>query len=344
MSLTYNENDKELIVFCDNCYRNIISTVRIRCGCTLDLCILCFISADEHTLHEYHVIDFCGMKIDGWCCVENFLFYEGLVLNGIGNWEDISYYLKTKDLLDVERYFLELFNIRKNNKYESDNLPTISDPEGYNTVFSIKRKDFEYEDIMGLEDELKDMGMGDDNNIYEEDGSKMNNHDLIQKINIGLLNGYIDCLNFRDIKNYLIIERELYDVKKLKKIENKLEDWEMEILNKMKPLIYYLNKKDFDIFYGGLCIEEYLIRRLHSFTENKKEMGVFAKERLYMGILDEEEKKLCKQLNISYGNYMKIKKYFILHKIGRKRVRYMVKGKDERIYVLYNFFKKNKWL
>lgn len=115
---------------CDSCQLDITALVRIRCAeCPdFDLCVDCFgngVELNSHkNSHPYRVME---MLLDftlfdqSWGADEELLLVEGLDIFGIGNWDQISEHIQTKNKNQCEQHYQEIYIQSENWPY-----PTFS--------------------------------------------------------------------------------------------------------------------------------------------------------------------------------------------------------------------------
>jgi transcriptional adapter 2-alpha len=103
--------------FCSYCKRDITQQLRIQCAVCdhFDLCGDCFaagVSRYPHVnTHDYRVVDCIDIPIftRDWTASEELLMLEGIDKSGCGNLKNISDYIGTKTLKQVEEHYWELY-------------------------------------------------------------------------------------------------------------------------------------------------------------------------------------------------------------------------------------------
>lgn len=335
MTVTNFESSRKIIILCDCCFQEITDYTRIKCECGIDICVLCFYNrkvAKKHAItHRYYAIEPLNYTVvdSNWTALEELIFFEMLVQHGLGNWTDIALNLKTKTSEEIESHFYKIFDININKEYDSSTKITeLSNPNHhYVNVYAPKREDFDFEDEYDYENNLKFLDVNENETIKDF-----------------LLDAYKNMLNLRKFKRMVILEKNLTEIKK---IRESIKETDSSLFYKVAPLAQFISRKDFNLFFTGLCIEKYLSD--YKGTAKKTKHNFFEMERFRMEKLLPLEKELCNDLRITYGTYAKLKKFAIMESIKTNNMTVktfgrIVKDDDKRVYILYDFFKKNKWI
>ncbi|ELQ76010.1 Histone acetyltransferase complex SAGA/ADA, subunit ADA2 [Trachipleistophora hominis] len=335
MTVTNFESSRKIIILCDCCFQEITNYTRIKCECGIDMCVLCYFhqkTAKNHTVtHRYYAIEPLNYTLieSSWTALEELIFFEMLIQHGLGNWTEIALNLKTKSSQEIESHFYKVFGININKEYDSDTI--ISEPSNpnyhYVSVYAPKRKDFDFEDEYEYEMNLKSLDVGE--------------NEIVKNF---LLDAYKNLLVLRKYKRMIILEKGLTRVQEIKASKDGTDSG---LFYKVAPLAQFISKKDFNLFLAGLSIEKYLLD--YKGVNKRVKHDFFEIERLRMNILQPSERELCRRLKITYGSYMKLKRYAVLEQIRTKNVSVkalgrIVKGSDSRVGILHSFFKKNGWI
>lgn len=291
---------KRFCIVCDNCFVEITYLSRIRCAeCPLDLCLTCFSEQIETTrhskYHKYRVYSKMNMPVGvtDWNILESMLFFDGLESCGVGNWEDIGQFIGTVN--NIEEHFYETFGFKSPNPIEEvQDLPKISQPyTGVISSYMPARKYFDTELVNDKELSMNNLSLSDnevtDQKLYVEQ----------------LLASYKIVVYMRLRRNHFIADRNLFDMNRLKKLE---EESYGHIIKKYKPLAPYLTKQDFNTFIKGLIIEEQLSNLIVKIK--RQEMESFNSNTILnaKNLLSDNERRLCHLAKIPSTLYMDIKR------------------------------------
>ncbi|KAM0686504.1 Transcriptional adapter ada2 [Conglomerata obtusa] len=375
MAITLFKNDKKLIILCDCCYQDITIHSRIQCiECTADFCVPCFYEnfplKKHDSSHAYKAIEPLTFVIndENWTALEELLLFEGIFANGLGNWKDVSDFVGTKGVSEVENHFYNicelqacnLLEIQKdkipkhsntandnsiqnntscndNQNFNNNYLPSFSNPNFHEIAsYMPLRKDFDTEFENEYETIFKEMN----NDVLFDNGHMKNLRDAI-------FDSYQNVLKLRSIKKHLVLEKDLLDMKYLQNKENEFDESENEILRNIKPIAPYLSKNDFNKFFKGLCIENALQNGNDKKLLLKDDFLEYEKKRHHL--LSEQERKICNLMKLSYKEYLKIKQNVVEEKIKNgfidyKKMKSLINCRDFKIESMYKFFKINKWI
>jgi transcriptional adapter 2-alpha len=111
---------------CDICGRDVTHEVRIKCHVSeADICLECFKDGKETSTHKanmpYSVIDNLTEDLhDGWEVAEELALLEGLRLYGIGNWDDISTHIGTRNSSSCKQHYWRFYLGQDKEKEEED--------------------------------------------------------------------------------------------------------------------------------------------------------------------------------------------------------------------------------
>ncbi|TBU09422.1 Myb-like transcription factor [Hamiltosporidium magnivora] len=349
MTFVRFRRNEPISILCDFCYNEISFSTRIKCSeCNLDFCVLCFYNKkklDGHDLsHKYRAIEPLVFPVyePNWTALDELLFFDAFYIYGIGNWEDISNYFGSKSVEEIEKHFCLIFGISDNKFYESDkNISGFSNPNIHEVVNYLPlRKDFDVEYDNDAENIIKDL-------VFKEE-----DNEIEKQLKEAMIDSYFYTLKLRNIRKHIILDRNLYEIKKLQSKESNYSENEKKILSKLKPLTPYLSKTDFNSFLKGIFIEEHLKSLLNKNQDFKQKYSnerflKYEKER--SKLLTDLELEICKKLEISYKSYIHIKstainEFLKNNYLNVKRLKYLLKSYDKRIEVLYGFFSKQGWI
>ncbi|EJW02548.1 hypothetical protein EDEG_03060 [Edhazardia aedis USNM 41457] len=417
MALSVLKDQNRFFILCDICFTEITKTTHAKCyDCKLDICIFCFknnsaINFQKHTQqHSYNVIH--PMVSDTkWSLFDEIIFYDAVLVYGIGNWKGMSDFYRSKSQDDIKTLFYNLFgihqekidkrrkefkdygtketkdtkdinikdtninintntsnsadtninitdinnNINKNTniskitdtdttkKRKIDTEPMYSNPNRHEiSTYMPLRKDFEIEFENELENTIKEIH---NDPIFTE---KQNNH--LKQV---LFECYNNTIKSRNFKKFILLEKNLINYKETLTNEEKIKQNESykKILDKVKPLASIISKKDFNEFFKGLCIEEFLYKKISNFakdfTNDNYDLIEFEKKRAHL--LSDPEKMLCAKIKINFKEYLKVKERIIYLNakfgcIDCRKMKAVLKSNDDRIEELFYFFVNNKWI
>ncbi|KAF7683450.1 Transcriptional adapter 2 [Astathelohania contejeani] len=333
MTVTRSKSHHKNFILCDNCYSDITELAWIQCvECENDCCTECFYNIHKDLSHTSRYIEPLVFPVfeGNWTALDELFFIEALFRHGIGNWADIAEYIN-KSEEDVEEHYYNI--LKKKNAYIDEVVADKPITEYSNPTFhSVStymplRKDFEVE----YEDE------------YEKRISNIminENDSTFKKI---IHDGYKNIMQLRNFYKYVIFDRQLIEAKDLIKNEKELDKEELHILNEIKCLMPYISKKDFNLFFQGLCIENKLIDHINVFEYKKTSTS-----KNYVSI-SEFEKKICERMKMTEDLYFRIKKKCIKEfvkkgKMSLKRMMALLECEDERIEILYKYFVEMGWI
>ncbi|CAJ0755945.1 18515_t:CDS:2 [Entrophospora sp. SA101] len=154
---------------CKACQAKLVNPVRVNCLQCKDvtLCVTCFSNGEEvgehKNYHDYQVLEQFSFPLftEDWAADEEELLIEGLEAHGMGNWEDVSGFVRTKSKEECEKHYYEVY-------YNSDkwplpktepmqSLPSNHEICGYMPL----RKEFEMEYENDAELYIKDLEITD---------------------------------------------------------------------------------------------------------------------------------------------------------------------------------------
>lgn len=214
------------------------------------------------------------------------------------------------------------------------NLPDMSNPNFHDiSSFMPFRKDFDTE----FENEYENL-------IKEINNDSLFDDDAMKELKDVLFDSYQNILKIRNQKKFVILEKKLYDYKNL---NVEFDEAASEILKNIKCLAQFLSVSDFNLFFKGLCIENYL----HNVNQKKcivKE-DYLSCEKMRHSLLSDLERKMCITLKISYKEYLRIKNKIIEEKVrykymDYKKMRSILGYNNTKSESLFRFFKVNKWI
>jgi transcriptional adapter 2-beta len=243
---------------------------------------------------------------------------------------------------DVENHFYKIYKIKNDKELESkENISSLSNPNFHEVVsYMPLRKDFdtEYENDYEL--------------IFKEMVYKAGEREIKKEIRRSIFESYNNIIKIRNMRKFVLLDRNIMNIRKLQDREKSMTAIERNVLNKMKCLVPYLSKSDFDTFFKGLCIEEEFLSRIKNYKleENAPRKGDYLKyEKMRMRMLTGDEKQICERLQISYKSYLRIKsivvnEYVKYDCINLKRMKQLFRTNDERIDILYRYFVEMGWI
>lgn len=304
MSILNTALSNSVCIACDFCFLKLENSCLIQCvSCKLDICLYCFLDRSETDFHsKFHSYKITNCSLspnkNTWNLLDELFFINGLELHGIGNWEGISQSIGTKSLNEIELHFYDLFNI-KNNSIDLEIIKVLnSNPyRSKLSTYMPGRRDLDVDLYNDEEENLKDI------DIQENE-----NEDEI-KFKKAVIDCYSDIIKIRENRMYLILERNLIDLKGIlikDKHNNKFIDTE-----KYKQLLPLIKIEDYNRFLEGIYIEKYLKKILKE--EDKIEMN--SKKRLKK-VLSKKEQDFCDKNKLNFKKFHKIKEKVIKNNLN----------------------------
>ncbi|KAI8924518.1 hypothetical protein BC831DRAFT_498467 [Entophlyctis helioformis] len=253
---------------CDTCNKDITYVVRIKCAtcADFDLCVECFASGAEVRTHKkdhpYRVLEMLDYPIfePDWGADEELLLVEGLELHGVGNWEQISELIGTKNKQECADHYDRVYVQSPDFPYPAPaSQPTNHEIAG----FMPGRREFELEFDNEAEQNVKDMEFNEDDSKEEIE------------LKCTMLNIYNTTLARRAERKKFIFDRNLIDFKRIQSIEKKRPKEEKEVFQKMRVFAKMMTAQDFDVYVDGLLNEMRLRQRIAQLQEYRR-MGITA--------------------------------------------------------------------
>jgi len=294
---------------CNYCRKDITDCVRIKCSvCTdFDLCVECFsvgVEISPHkNFHEYQVMDNMHFPLfdETWGADEEILLLEAIEMYGLGNWNDISDHVGTKNWLDCKTHYFETYinvastplpdfskvlttqaMVQQLNKKSRDGKveraggsgvipklnvpPTPSNNELHTALvdslgYMKNRNEFETEYENDAEFVIRDI-------IFEDDDEPQDK-ELKQKV----LELYNKKLDERIRLRRFILDNGLLDYKKIQQQDRRRPKEDRELYNNMRVFLQVLPRKEYDELLVGLVKERQLRRRIEV-LQNWRKQGV----------------------------------------------------------------------
>ncbi|KAL6122714.1 general transcriptional adaptator [Nucleospora cyclopteri] len=340
MSTSKSLDQNKIVFYCDGCFRDISTMIFVSCDeCEIDLCLKCYKEKVETQIHKachrFRVVSNLEQELkDGWTVLESLLFINGLITYGIGNFADIAAIIPNKKEHEIKKKFFELTGITDNTEgetYVQQQNVNKSDPNDSEVIsYMSQRREFDSEIINEYEALIQ--GIVDD--IYDSETDKILKEQML-KYTRSVLKQRVVWKNF-------VIDRNILDVTDLRKKEK--EEFGSFVM-KFKWLLQFLSKKDFNNFLGGLYREKKLQDKIATFTQANM-ISVKELENVEP-LFSNEEKKLCRKLNMSYMLYAKLKRLalecFLSKEPLKNRLFDLFEDIDNgRVEILYNWFCKNQ--
>jgi hypothetical protein len=239
-----------------------------------------------------------------WCYCEEILTFEGIGKYGFANWENISQHVKTKNIFQCEKHFLEIFFPYSNGKFFE-----------INRLFSgYKKNKPNYKNFRNL------LKISNSNKIY-----KFENYNYLEK--------FITDLSFtKNLTSNFIV--------KIKKISLKKKNKSQTILCFLFSHIYYINLKN--LYFYNYTNKPTKSQPSLNNNQTYKKLKIFLKNKKKFEILYINQKKnnltyksFFKCLKILTKNFYKFEKY---HSVIYKTIQ---KYKNIKLNN-YNFFECNR--
>ncbi|KCZ75473.1 hypothetical protein H311_03551 [Anncaliia algerae PRA109] len=290
MVIVHFKAKNKISILCNSCFDDISEEAKVRClDCSIDECLECFaISAnnDEHHNHYFKVVDLLTVgSNNNWKIIDEFVLFDCLKRFGIGNFDEISQFI-CKSEEELEKYFSDIFNIRRETVKSNKTLPTISNPNFFKVwSYMPKREDLDNQYRDEFEKIIKDIKLELDDPDFD--------------IKKELLENYRTVRTLRKKRDSFIISRQLYNMPELINKENKFDNLKRKILKQLKPFSVFMSKNDFNIFLQGL------------YQEAKYEEILTHK----VPLLSKKEEEFIRSMNVDHKIYYKIKKKIVNSKI-----------------------------
>ncbi|ORD95163.1 general transcriptional adaptator [Enterospora canceri] len=335
MATTKDFDNKQIVFYCDGCFRKITNNEFITCDtCDFDMCLHCFknrIETESHnTKHKYRTVSHLDKEMEsGWTIIENLLFVSGLISFGIGNWYDISFMLPSKTETEIKEHFYNMTGIRNRTTGETtqSQIGIKSEPNDVNLVnYMPLRRDFEVEQYNEFESLLQ-------HTQYED-----NETEMIKQLKNHIYYYTPVVIKQRSIWNEFVISRDLVKVDELNAKDQTPFGF---FVSKYKWLAQILSKHDFNVVVSNFFKETRMKEQLKHLSESE----INKMERLlnFDNVLGKEEKALCIKLRLGISEYIKLKRLalemFAAKKMLKGCFHSIFKEKDrDRADILYKWF------
>lgn len=280
-----NEHQNTSRFHCDFCGRDLSFAIRARCAVCADYdsCLDCFsVGAalyPHKPEHAYRLIEVVHTPIfqQGWSADEEDKLLEGLELYGVGNWEQVSRLISSKNPLDTEQHFMKVFlqSITAPLPDPTAMIPTsvTNASEGHEDVdpkalrvmhmhqqedaagWMEKRQDFVYEWDNDAEDIIGDMELADDDTKTEKD------------VKAQVLEIYAKKLDERDKRKHFVLQRGLTNFKAYQAREKRRPKEERELREKLRVFMRFVHPSDMEKFINGVIEERSLRTKIESMKE-----------------------------------------------------------------------------
>ncbi|KAI5133674.1 transcriptional adapter 2-beta [Nematocida ausubeli] len=342
------------LIRCDGCLMNISSMMWIQCvPCCIDICPLCAIQRTQIRTHEYthkyRVIKSLLFEADtpGWQMIEELLFVDGLIVHGVGNWDDIAAYVGRKTPQEVKEHFVDIFKQTNSEDLEGEpvqnvqSLPLSQEISGYMPL----RQDFEVEYANDAEVVIKEVSFYKTDTPLERETKEV------------LLESYRNVLMQRKLFRHLIFNKGLLSAKQHSLGERSLCPEGRDLLTKMKPLLKMLTTKEYLDLFQGMYLELQMRKKIAEIyqDDNTKKGDLFDKEttslsdEVAMQFLSEREQSFCSMISIPFTLYYSLKEAAILYKtvtkLEKKHILKWFQGlTEQKLSQILNYFIQNKWI
>ncbi|KAI5186631.1 transcriptional adapter 2-beta [Nematocida homosporus] len=355
MVVTHSKNrGNACLIRCDGCLMDVSTTLWMQCTvCNIDICPICLfkkVQINEHQPnHSYRVVKNLSFPADfsDWQLLEELLFVDGLIIHGIGNWEDVSTYIGRKSPQETQEHFYQLFHLNPNAPLEGPPVtdlqsnPLSQEISGYMPL----RGDFELEYNNDAEMVIKEMTFSPTDTQLEKEMKE------------ALLDAYHLVLLKRMQFRSLILDKGLLQAKKRLQLEKTLCTPGKDLLAKIKPLIKIMSPTDFALFFQGLYLEIAIKRKIKNLIqqytqanrpETKKTISNFTEE-IQPELLDTNEHTLCTSLGITPTVYLLLKEAAVINQFTPEKDRIpltkLFQGLSEpKLTQLAQFFAQNGWI
>lgn len=338
MATTKDADTKEIMFYCDGCFRDITRLNFITCdNCEFDCCVKCYkenVETDTHKhTHSYRIVGALEDQLDDkWTILEQILLLNGLIYNGIDNFKEIANTIPTKTQEELKNRFHEITGIKNNTEGELVVQPHDyrSDPNDPCIInYMPERNEFEIELFNDYENLLEHTQMEPhDTSITKE----LKNHIFY----------FTRCiLKQRRIWRNFVLDRKLYKISDFKRID---ETPYGAYASKYKWMSQILSRDDFNRVTSGFYHESILKERVKSLITN--EIVPVDKLTEFGDVLGQNEKNLCLKLKLSELNYVKLKRLalelFVNNLPLKSRFFDLFPEKDQnRAEIIYQWFNSN---
>ncbi|KAI9207154.1 uncharacterized protein BJ171DRAFT_292331 [Polychytrium aggregatum] len=278
---------------CDSCQTDITNMIRIRCAeCPdFDLCLDCFARGVElgghRNIHCYRIMEMLDFSIfdDEWDAEEELMLVEGLELFGLGNWDQISEHIGTKNKLECAKHYNEIyiqsatwpsptpsrsFSGMQRRVGPKERKPALTQKANRSTAMSSQpanheiagympgRMEFDAEYDNEAEQIVKDM-VFEDADLPED-----------MEFKCTILNIYNGVLDRRMERKKFMFERKLLNFRQIQAAEKKRPKEEKELAAKMRVYAKMQTADDFETLMDGLNNEMRLKQRIAQLQEYRR--------------------------------------------------------------------------
>lgn len=310
--------EEEFCLLCDFCYFKCTNNF-IRSSLGEDICFSCFISRSEVENIKYIIFN------NGELNLNESVFIECLM--DTNDWKEIQKNIKRFNIIELKTKFYNLFGFIYKERKIIENKK--SEPFYHEiSSYAPKRNEFEMSDYIK---ELFTINIP--HLVIKVETEK----DVLNLIFMSLQN----IFNQQRLKDEIILNRNLINIKEIKRKLKELTLSDYEIFNKIKQIIPFISKKQFNIFFNELRKQNYLEEKLNEEISFKKEKEKISKK------ITKIESQLCKKLGIRKSIYFKIKCKTLINKGEECNIlRYlnMFSGREDILKIIYEFFKLNEWI
>ncbi|KAI5190820.1 transcriptional adapter 2-beta [Nematocida minor] len=357
MVITHSQSHgNSCIIRCDGCLMNISSIMWIQCvQCRIDICPLCTIQRTQIRTHEYthkyRIVESLSFEADseGWQMIEELLFVDGLIMHGIGNWEDVAAYIGRKTPEEVKQHFSRIFKQQDIQDLEGEpvqnvqSLPLSQEISGYMPL----RQDFEVEYSNDAEISIKEISFSKADTPLEKETKEI------------LLEAYRNVLLQRKLFRHLIFKKGLLAAKQHTLGEKSLCAAGKDLLAKMKPLLKILSVKEYLDLFQGLYLELLIKKKISGMystqdTAKKGEVPLPKKEapivdEVAVQYLSESEKSFCNTVSVPYAIYYSLRETAILYRsvaeTEKRNILKVFQGlTEQKLSQILNYFIQNRWV
>jgi len=339
---------------CKNCGLDITDIVHIECDvCTdLRLCAECFAQGAEFDSHKndhnYCVIELPDFPIcdANWTAEEELLLLEGIELNGMGNWLDISEHIATKNVDQTRGHYLSCYinsplyplpwtdqtftpeqveQLKKRRKEERDNWkpaekistkpsgkPLTSQPSNHEVGgFMPLREEFETEHENDAESIISALGFQDDDTPEETE------------LKLKMLEIYNWKLERRLERRHFILDRGLVNYKHHQGIDKRRTKEERDLCVSHRPFARFQTSPDFELFMDGILNERKIRNKIDQLKSYRRSGITSLVEVEY---LEGDKKKEAEQKKSKESQYY-YDRQPTSRRVGRERDDVVVVGK-----------------
>lgn len=357
MVVTHSQiRNNACLIRCDGCLSDVSASVWIQCvSCQIDICYSCFSQKLEINGHEYGhpycITKNLQFRAEGmeWEMLEELLFIDGLIVYGLGNWDELAQYVgQSQD--KIKHHFVKTYLTKDTDDLEgppateAQSNPLSAEIAGYMPL----REDFEIEHNNDAELVLKEMSFSPSDTQLEREMKE------------ALLDSFRRTLECRRLFRRLVLSKGLLAAKKKIDAEKALCPPGRDLLARLKPLLKFLNPPDFNVLFQSMYLEALIRKKISAMLRPraprsanahvKKQCVQGEEEKEAQTLLSKTERMFCRSNELPQKVYSVLKEAAIISQIttgapSKKSMARAAHGLEEaKILAALDFFARNKWI